>query len=152
MTASVLRTINVAGQPLLWPSHDADEHLDYSLIVKALLLDIGNDPVSTVDVSISPSGPGELVASALSYTAALNLITLWLSGGRARLYHVRVALSTFGGRAFSWSVFIRVVPELAVWPVPQPQSRDFGASLLWNASDSQMKFSLSANAAYLALL
>jgi hypothetical protein len=145
MTVSAIRTIVVGGaaapawsqynvpaypQVLRWPVAEPDEVLDYSLDVSSLLSDVG-DTIASATLAVSPSGAGELVASALSVLG--GVITGWLGGGVAgRRYVVRIQAVTNGARSFSRLVGLPIDPTLATCPLPAAPDLDFGPVITWN--------------------
>jgi hypothetical protein len=141
MTTSMLRTIRVLAQTqgygvvlsppaLRWSAAQPDDDLDYSLDLSALLTDAG-DTLSSVSLSTSPWGAGELVASNL--TAAGSIITAWLSGGvPGRDYTVKVEAQTVGGRLLEYLPHLLIGPDLAANPIPAPPNAGFSVALTWN--------------------
>lgn len=102
--------------PLQWPSKDPGDTLDYVFDVSPALTANPGDTISTLDVVISPSQPGDLVLA--SSTADGARAVLWLSGGQpATTYAVTVTVTTTGGRALARSIALPVV-ALASAPAP----------------------------------
>lgn len=159
MTVSALRTITVGApasiygvcpvQPSLgWPMAQPDEVLDYSLDVSALLSDV-DDTITSASLAVSPSGAGELTASALAVQG--GVITVWLADGVAgRRYLIRVEAITAGGRTFEWLIGLSIDPALATWPPTAAPSPAFGTVL--TSGGASLDFSNPDNSGQLGVI
>ena len=112
--------------PLVWPSKDPGDVLDYSLDISAALAGDATDQVVTVAVATQPSGGasdlqvGRVVASGAS-------AVVWLSSGVAgTIYAVQMAVGTLKGRLIGRTVLLPV-QQLATAPPPSnPLTTDAG--------------------------
>jgi hypothetical protein len=106
----------VAPAPLNWPAKDPVDTLDYRLDISSALVGNEGDAMSTLDVAISPSNPGDLVAN--SVAADGPVIVLWLTAGQVNtVYTVTIKVSTMSGRMLQRSVLLPVLP-LSNPPIP----------------------------------
>jgi hypothetical protein len=109
-------TTATAPSPLNWPGKDPTDVLDYQVVFTPAVLGNCGDAISTLDVWISPSNPGDLVVN--SATADGTSAVIWLGGGQANtVYTVTVSVMTFGGRTIQRTVLLPVLP-LSVQPAP----------------------------------
>lgn len=104
-----------APSPLNWPTKDPGDVLDYILDIGPAILGNDGDSIATLDVSLAPSNPGDLVMQ--SSTTDGSRIVLWLSGGQAgTVYTLTFAIKTINGRSLQRSVLLPVlllsVPEI----------------------------------------
>jgi hypothetical protein len=109
-------TIAVAPPPLNWPTKDPGDVLDYILDIGPAIVGNDNDGIATLDVSVAPSNPGDLVLE--SATTDGTRIVLWLSGGQAgTVYTLTFSITTASGRAIQRSVLLPVlllsIPKIA---------------------------------------
>ena len=125
-----LITIPLNGKAYLqWPVARISDFLDYQLDVTAPVVQNG-DEISSILLSIAPSGSGELTATDL-YSEG-GLITANLSQGLSgRLYRVRIDVNTLLGRDFSWVVNLPIDAEHAIYSVNPPIDPGFGPSSQW---------------------
>lgn len=139
MTVSLLRTIaigqrsslyGVVSAPLRrWPVAEPEDLLDYSLDITALLADVA-DTVISAQVSVSPSGLGELAASGLA--VAGGVVTLMLGGGVCgRDYVIQIACQTEAARTFGFRVGLAIDNPMAAYPNTPPSSPGFGPPVVW---------------------
>lgn len=106
-----------AGALASWPAKDPNDVLDYQFDISAALVGNQGDGISSLDVSIAPNDPGDLVLNGCSTDGAAAV--LWLAGGQAgATYTVTLTISTTAGRTLSRSVLLPVI-ALASPPVPQ---------------------------------
>ena len=106
----------VAPPPLNWPTKDPVDVLDYEFDISPALIGNDGDAISTLDVSISPDGPGDLVLA--SAVADGSVAVLWLSGGQpSTIYTVTIAIGTINGRTVQRSVLLPVL-LLSQPPIP----------------------------------
>jgi len=102
---------------LAWPDKDPGDTLDYVFDITPALSANPGDTISTLDVGISPSNPGDL--SLVSSTADGAWAVLWLSDGQPlTTYTVTVIITTTGGRTLARSISLPCV-SLASVPAPQ---------------------------------
>jgi hypothetical protein len=119
-------TIASAPAPLSWPIKDPADVLDYVFDISAATLGNQGDGISTLDVSISPTGSGALQLR--QSTADGNLAVLWLAGGNPGVtYTVTLDIGTTNGRIIARDVLL---PVLAL-STPLPAS----PSLTTNAGE-----------------
>jgi hypothetical protein len=98
----------VAPPPLNWPSKDPTDVLDYQLDISPALVGNDGDTIATLDVTIVPNNPGDLMLQ--SAQADGHIAVLWLSGGQAgTIYTVTLTLSTTNGRTLQRSVLLPVL-------------------------------------------
>ena len=121
-------TIPAGGEVFLqWQTAETSDALDYDLDATAA---IPGDLISSLAVSVSPSGAGELVA--VSASAVLNAVSIQLSDGvSGRLYSVRVDATTELGRSYSWIIYLPVVSPHSTNAPPPPPVAGFGTSVQW---------------------
>src|SRR4051812_45904204 len=94
--------------PLRWPAKDPADVLDYQFDIAPALTGNDGDSISTLDVMISPSDPGDL--SLASAAADGMRAVLWLEGGRSgTTYTVTITLGTDAGRTLSRSILLPVI-------------------------------------------
>jgi hypothetical protein len=114
--------------PLRWPLKGPDADLDYTYNTSEDMEGL-NDTILSVQVSIQPSGAGEMTVASLNF--AQPYITAYLAGGVAgRDYLVKVKATT-PLRTFEWAFNVLVDPTFATWPLPAPPSSDFGTVTSW---------------------
>lgn len=107
-----------SSQVLAWPAKDPGDILDYVFDVMPALTANPGDGIGTLDVTISPSNPGDLTMA--SCAADGTRAVLWLGGGQAQTtYTVTISITTAGGRALVRSV---ALPVVALAAVPAPAS------------------------------
>jgi hypothetical protein len=100
-----------------WPAKDPSDVLDYQFDISAALIGNPGDGITSLDVSIAPNNPGDLVLNSCS--ADGTSAVLWLARGQAgTVYTVTLAISTTAGRTLSRSVLLPVI-ALSNPPVPQ---------------------------------
>ncbi len=101
---------------LAWPAKDPGDTLDYIFDIAPALTANPSDTISTLDVSINPSDPGDLVLSSASVDG--QKAVLWLSGGQSGTgYTVTIKITTASGRALARSISL-FVTSLASIPAP----------------------------------
>ncbi len=101
-------TVPAVPAPLVWPTKDPADILDYEFEIAAALLGNRGDGITTLDATITPSGnSGDLALS--SATADGAIAVFWFSGGNAGTnYVVQVTLGTNSGRTLSRAVLLPV--------------------------------------------
>lgn len=83
-------------QALAWPVKDPGDTLDYVFDISPALTANPGDAISTLDVTVSPSNPGDLTLA--SCAADGPRAVLWLTGGQAlTTYTVTINITTAGG-------------------------------------------------------
>ncbi len=98
-----------------WSAKDPADVLDYQFDIAPALTGNDGDAIATLDVSISPSNPGDL--SLATAAADGSRAVLWLQGGQAgTVYTVTLTIGTQAGRLLSRSVLLPVL-ALAAAPV-----------------------------------
>ena len=114
---------------LWWPSGLPSANLDYSLGVNCEIPD--TDVIVQVQVSIAPSGSGELQALDLAVTG--EIIVVQLTGGQpCRLYRIMVATTTSSGRVYPSVVYKLCSSQAALPPPPDPPPvPGFGTPITW---------------------
>jgi hypothetical protein len=106
----------VAVPPLNWPAKDPGDVLDYLLDIAPAIVGNDGDGIATLDVTISPSAPGDLTLQ--SMTTDGSRVVLWLSEGQAgTVYTITFMIVTLSGRSLQRSVLLPVV-LLSVPPIP----------------------------------
>ena len=121
-------TTATAPALLSWPLKDPADLLDYQFDIAPALIGNDGDAVATLDITISPSNPGDL---ALASTAADgSRAVLWLSAGKSgTTYTVTLTIGTQAGRTIARSVLLPVA-TLALQPTPSaPLMTDTGSTL-----------------------
>lgn len=117
-------SVAVAPPPLNWPTKDPNDVLDYKFDISSGLLGNEGDFIAALDVSISPSNPGDLVLN--EAMADGPSAVLWLSEGQAGIvYTITVIISTVNGRTIQRSILLPVL-LLSVAPIP-PNAIDITA-------------------------
>jgi hypothetical protein len=87
---------------------DPGDVLDYILDIAPAITGNDGDGIATLDVTLLPSNPGDLVVQ--SSTTDGSRIILWLSGGQAGIvYTVSFNISTINGRSLQRSVLLPVL-------------------------------------------
>ena len=98
-----------APPPLNWAAKDPRDALDYQIDISPVVIGDDGDTINTVDVSVVPSGAGDLAV--VSSAVDGNRIIVWLSGGRPKvIYNVTVEMTTTNGRALQISILLPVIP------------------------------------------
>jgi hypothetical protein len=106
----------VAPPPLNWPAKDPGDVLDYIFDIGPAIVGNDGDGIATLDVTLSPSNPGDLVVR--DTTADGSRIILWLSQGQAgTIYTITFNISTTNGRSLQRSILLPVL-LLSVLIVP----------------------------------
>ncbi len=91
-----------------WPAKDPADVLDYQFDIAPALTGNDGDAVSTLDVGISPSAPGDLALVSAAADGARAV--LWLGGGQGgTTYTVTLTIGTQAGRTLSRSVLLPVL-------------------------------------------
>lgn len=107
-------TIAQAPSPLSWPVKDPADLLDYQFNIAPALIGNDGDAIATLDITISPSAPGDLALTATAADGARAV--LWLSGGQpGTTYTVTLTIGTQAGRTIARSVLLPVL-TLAIQP------------------------------------
>lgn len=98
----------VAPPPLNWPAKDPADVLDYRLDIAPAIMGNDGDVISTIDTTISPSNPGDLLLDRV--TADASTAIFWLSGGQAgTIYALTVLIGTLNGRSVQRSILLPVL-------------------------------------------
>ena len=91
-----------------WPAKDPADVLDYQFDITPALSGNDGDAVSTLDVGINPSSPGDLALASAAADGARAV--LWLSGGIAgTIYSVTITIGTQAGRTLARTVLLPVL-------------------------------------------
>ena len=106
--ATASTAVTSGAQPLAWPAKDPADVLDYMLDVTDALAGDTGDGIATLDVSIVPNAPGDLVLN--SSSASGTHAVFWIGGGQIGItYVVTVTIGTVGGRTISRAIQLPVV-------------------------------------------
>jgi hypothetical protein len=106
----------IAAPPLNWPTKDPGDVLDYLLDIAPAIVGNDGDGIATLDVTLSPSNPGDLTVQ--SMTTDGSRVILWLSEGQAgTVYTITFIITTINGRSLQRSVLLPVL-LLSVPPIP----------------------------------
>lgn len=106
----------VAPPALNWPAKDPHDTLDYQIEFSPAVIGNDADVISAIDVSVTPSSPGDLAV--ISTSADGTRAVLWMSGGQAGTVYVVTALvTTTNGRTLQRSILLPVI-LLSVPAVP----------------------------------
>jgi hypothetical protein len=98
----------IAPPPLNWPAKDPGDILDYILDIGPAIVGNDSDGIATLDVSFSPSNPGDIVVQ--SKTTDGSRIILWLAEGQSgTLYTITINISTINGRSLQRTVLLPVL-------------------------------------------
>lgn len=101
-------TTAIAPPPLNWPTKDPGDVLDYILDIGPAIIGNDGDSIATLDVSSTPSNPGDLTIQ--NSTTDGSRVILWLSGGQAgTVYTLTFAITTVNGRSLLRSVLLPVL-------------------------------------------
>ena len=124
-------------QPVIpfWPVKGVGAVLDYSWDMAADLTTAGAvDGVTSAQLSVMPSGIGEMTALNLSVSG--TVLTVWFSGGvGGRSYTVSIQATTDAGRTFNYFVYLKCDPTGAAYPLPLPTSNGFSTPISWKLGD-----------------
>jgi hypothetical protein len=105
-----------APPPLNWPTKDPIDILDYQFDISPAVVGNDGDTISTLDVTIEPSNPGDLILK--SAVADGTTAVLWLAGGQSgTVYRVTLAIATENGRVVQRSILLPVL-YLSIPPIP----------------------------------
>jgi hypothetical protein len=108
-------TTATAAAPLNWAAKDPADILAYESDIGPAVTSDGGDSITTLDVTIAPSDPGDLrlINSGVDGTRAI----LWLAAGQSStVYIVTISIGTAGGRSVQRSILLPVLP-LSIQPV-----------------------------------
>ena len=106
----------LAPPPLNWPTKDPVDVLDYQFDISPALVGNDGDTIATLDVSIEPANPGDLVLSSTTTDGAVAI--LWLSDGQSgTIYTVNLMITTVNGRTINRTILLPVL-YLSVPPIP----------------------------------
>jgi hypothetical protein len=95
--------------PLNWPTKDPNDVLDYEINISPAVIGNNGDIISTLDVSVSPNNPGDLVIN--SAAADGTVAVIWLAQGQAgTVYTITVLISTLTGRTLQRTILLPVLP------------------------------------------
>lgn len=101
-------SLAVAPAPLNWPTKDPGDTLDYIIDISPAIIGNEGDAIATLDVTVSPAKPGDLVVQ--STTTDGSRIVLWLTEGQAgTVYTITLSISTASGRFLERSVLLPVL-------------------------------------------
>lgn len=101
-------TTAAAPAPLNWPTKDPSDVLDYEFDIAPALIGNEGDSIATLDVSITPDNPGDLVLNAAQ--ADGTQVVLWLAAGQANtVYTITILLTTTSGRTLQRSILLPVL-------------------------------------------
>ncbi len=120
-------TIPASPAPLVWPSKDPSDVLDYEFEIAAALLGNRGDGIATLDANIIPTGnSGDLSLTTSTADGAIGVF--WFSGGRAGTnYVVQITVGTSSGRTISRAVILPVMSLAAVTAPINVLTTDTGA-------------------------
>lgn len=97
-----------AGALLSWPAKDPNDVLDYTIDVSDALAGDTGDAISTLDVTITPDGSGDLALN--SSSASGTTAVLWFGAGNVgTTYVVTVSITTTSGRTVARAIQLPVV-------------------------------------------
>lgn len=137
-----------------WPSELPEGALDYSLDITDSI-DPAVDFVLSANVSVAPSGLGEIVPSNFVISTPMingiqhTILTVTLTGGRPlRRYITKFLVTMLDGRVFPFLVYMRVLPELAGQVLTIPPAAGFGTPIVASFNPPSTNF-LLLNAATL---
>ncbi len=106
----------LAPSPLNWPTKDPADVLDYQFDISPALVGNDGDAIATLDVTIEPANPGDLVLNSATTDGALAIV--WLSRGQpGTLYTVSLVITTVNGRTINRTILLPVL-YLSVPPFP----------------------------------
>ncbi len=71
----------LAPPPLNWPTKDPTDVLDYQFDITPAVVGNDGDAIATLDVTIEPANPGDLVLNSATTDGSVG--DVWLSGGQA---------------------------------------------------------------------
>ena len=98
----------VAPPPLNWPAKDPTDVLDYQLDITPAVAGDDSDVIATLDVTITPDNPGDLVMHNAYADGARAVI--WLAEGQpGTVYTVTVLITTSSGRTLQRSLLLPVL-------------------------------------------
>ncbi len=91
-----------------WPLKDPADALDYQFDIAPALIGNDGDSITTLDIAITPSAPGDLAL--ISASADGSRAVLWLAGGfSGTTYTVTLTIGTQAGRILARSVLLPVL-------------------------------------------
>jgi hypothetical protein len=108
---------SAVAPPLLnWPAKDPLDVLDYQLDVSPAMAGNEGDTIATLDITVSPSNPGDLVLNTAIVDGQSAVV--WFSAGQTgTVYTVTVLIGTASGRTLQRSILLPVL-SLATQPIP----------------------------------
>lgn len=114
---------------LSWPLKDPGDLLDYQFDIAPALIGNDGDAISTLDIAIAPSAPGDLALA--SAAADGTRAVLWLAAGKPGItYTVTIGIGTQAGRMISRSVLLPVAALAYVPVVNPPVLTDTGSTIV----------------------
>ena len=92
---------------LVWPQKDPVDVLDYEIDFSPAIIGNDADGLASVDVTITPSGAGDVTATRIAADGAVAAV--WLSGGTSgTTYAVQIAVQTRTGRTMRRTILLPV--------------------------------------------
>jgi hypothetical protein len=109
--------------PTKWPA----SYVPYKIPVPTA----PDDPLVAMELSINPSGPGEMWLSFLSTDGVT--ITCWFADGvPGRKYELQIKTLTESRRTDQWLYGILCAPAIARWPLLPAPVPNFGRPITWS--------------------
>ena len=97
-----------APPPLNWPTKDPGDVLDYGFDISPALVGNPGDSIATLDITIRPNNPGDLIMNSAS--ADGSVAVLWLSAGQTgTVYVITIVIGTTSGRTLQRSILLPVL-------------------------------------------
>lgn len=116
---------------LSWPDALPDAVLDYTADVAGWLADAGGVAMTSVALSIAPSGAGEMGCVSLDVTGG-KIVAVLGPAPPGRGYLVRIKAVTNSPLRFEWVLGLNIVPIQAEYDPPsEPPSYGFGPPTIW---------------------
>jgi hypothetical protein len=114
---------------LQWPLSQAGELINYFFDISAAI-NTSAGTVTSIGVSVQPSGTGELQIRSVTYSG--GLISVFVSDGIAgRVYKIRADVILSSGAVFSWVLTLPMGVDAVINNPPVPPNPGFGAVVYW---------------------
>lgn len=132
MTQSIARTLVVDKKGisyLQWPLSAANQRLDFYFDVSRAV-NAGNDEVSSLQVSISPSGSGEMSIADIKMNDGVIRLDLQ-DGIPGRMYKIKIAVNTLRERDYVWTANLPIDKKYFTGPFQVAPNPGYGNVDTW---------------------
>ncbi len=108
-------SMNAVPPILSWGPKDPQDVLDYEFDIGSALTGNPNDVISSVNITVSPQNPGDLIVNSVATDG--STIILWLAAGQAgTTYAVTLLITMVSGRTIQRTPLLPVIPLSTTTP------------------------------------